>query len=59
MTTYIDDCDLDAAKPLRTLGWKAVRSPFAAKDPVQMQTFLGVVSGLRLTQSGLHSEDLG
>ena len=52
MTTYVDDCDLDAAKPLRT-AWleKPCDAPFAAKDPVQMQTFLGVVSGLRLTQS--------
>ena len=37
MTTYVDGCDLDAAKPLRTLVWKVVRSQFAAKDPVQMQ----------------------
>ena len=61
MTTYVDDCDLDAAKPLRSLVWKVVRTQFAAKDPVQMQTFLGVVRdacngtsschGLRLTQS--------
>ena len=43
MTTYVDDCDLDAAKPLRTLVWKVVRTPFAAKDPVQMQKLLGVV----------------
>ena len=39
----MDDCDLDAAKPLRTLVWKAVRTQFAAKDSVQMQKFLGVV----------------
>ena len=61
MTTYVDDCDLDAAKPLRSLVWKVVRIQFAAKHPVQMQTFLGVVRetwngtssrrGLRLTQS--------
>ena len=61
MTTYVDDCDLDAAKPLRSLVWKVVRTQFAAKDPVQMQKFLGVVRetwngtsscrGLRLTQS--------
>ena len=60
MITYVDDCDLDAAKPLRTLVWKVVRTQFAAKDPVQMQKFLGVVReawdstsscrGLRLTQ---------
>ena len=61
MTTYVDDCDLDAAKPLRTLIWKVVRTQLASKDPVQMQKFLGVVReawtgtsssrGLRLTQS--------
>ena len=60
MTTYVGDCDLDAGKPLRTLDWKVVRTQFAAKDPVQMQKFLGVVReawdstsschGLRLTQ---------
>ena len=33
MTTYLDDCDLDAAKPLRTLVWKFVRAQFAANDP--------------------------
>ena len=54
MTTYVDDCDLDASKPLRTLVWKAVRTQSAAKD------LLGVVReawdstsscrGLRLTQ---------
>ena len=37
------NCDLDAAKPLRTLVWKAVRTQFAAKDPVRMQKFLGFV----------------
>ena len=42
-TTHVDDCDLDAAKPLRTLVWKVVRTQLAAKDPVQMQKFLGVV----------------
>ena len=36
VTTYVDDCDLDAAKPLRTLIWKFVRTQFAAKNPVQM-----------------------
>ena len=61
MTTYVDDCDLDSAKPLRSLVWKVVRTQVAAKDPVQMQKFLGVVReawngtsscrGLRLTQS--------
>ena len=35
MTTYVDDCDLDAAKPLRALVWKVVRTQFSAKDPVQ------------------------
>ena len=39
----LDDCDLDAAKPLRALIWKVVRTQFAAKVPVQMQKFLGVV----------------
>ena len=43
MTTYVDDCDRGAAKPLRTLVWKVVRTQIAAKDPVQMQKFLGVV----------------
>ena len=57
----MDDCDLDAAKPLRSLVWKVVRTQLAAKDPVHMQKFLGVVReawngtsscrGLRLTQS--------
>ena len=61
MTTYVDDCDLDAAKPLRTLVWKVVRTLFAARDPVQMQKFLGAeceawdstssCRGLRLNQS--------
>ena len=61
MTTYVDDCDLDAAKPLRTLVLKVVRTQFAAKDPVHMQKFLGVVReawestsscrGLRFTQN--------
>ena len=59
LTTYLDDCDLDAAKPLRTLVWKFVRAQFAANDPVQVQKFFGVVReawdctsscrGLRLT----------
>ena len=53
--------DLEVAKPLRTLIWKIVRTQVAAKDLVQMQTFLGVVReawtgtsscrDLRLTQS--------
>ena len=36
-------CDVDAAKPLRALVWKVVRTQFAATDPVQMHIFLGVV----------------
>ena len=61
MTTYVDDCDLDAARPLRSLAWKVVRTKLAAKDPEHMQKILGVVReawngtsscrGLRLTQS--------
>ena len=61
VTTYVDGCDLDAAESLRALVWKVVRTQFAAKDPVQMQKFPGVVReawdstsscrGLRLTQS--------
>ena len=57
----VDDCDLNAAKPLRALDCKVVRTQFTAKDPAQMQKFLGVVRepwngtsscrGLRLTQS--------
>ena len=43
MTAHVHDRDLDAAKPLRTLVWKVVRTQFAAKDPVLMQKFLGVV----------------
>ena len=43
MTTYVDDCDLDAAKPLRALIWKVVRTQPAAKDKVHVQKFLGVV----------------
>ena len=35
----MDDRDLDAAKPLRTLIWKVVRTQFTAKDPAQMQKF--------------------
>ena len=68
MTTYADDCDLDAAKPLRSLIWKVVRTKFAAKDPVQMQKFVCVVRealtvtslgrGTRLIKSD-HKEDLG
>ena len=60
MTTFGDDCDFDAAKPLRTLVWKVVRAQSAAKDQTQMQKFLGIVReardstsscrGLRLTQ---------
>ena len=42
MTTCVDDSDLDAAKPLRALVWKVVRTHFAAKDPVQVQKFPGV-----------------
>ena len=61
MTTYVDDCDLDEAKPLRSLVWKVVRTQFGAKDPKQMLKFLGVVReswdstsscrGLRLTHA--------
>ena len=60
MTTYVRECDLDAAKRLRTFVWKVVRTQSAAKDPVQKQKFLGVVRawtgtsscrGLRLAQS--------
>ena len=43
LTTNVDGCDLDGATPLRALVWKSVRSPFNAKDPVQMQKCLGVV----------------
>ena len=60
MTTCVDDCDLDAAKALRSLVWNVVRTQFAAKKPVQLQKEIGVVSeiwngtssrrGLRLTQ---------
>ena len=62
MTTYVDECDLDAAHHFRTLVWKVERIQFASKDPLQMQKFLGVVReawdstsschGLRLTQGG-------
>ena len=45
MATYVDDCDLDAAKPLRTLVWKVVRTHFTPKDPVLMKKFIGVVRG--------------
>ena len=41
MTTHVDECELDAAKPLRT--WTILRTHFAATDPVKMQKFLGVV----------------
>ena len=34
MTTFVDDCDLDAAKALRTLVWKVVRTQFNANDPL-------------------------
>ena len=34
VATYVDDCDLDAAKPLRTLVWKVVRTQLTTKDPV-------------------------
>ena len=34
MTTHVDDCNLDAAKPLRTIVWKVVPTYFAAQDPV-------------------------
>ena len=43
MTTYVDDRDLDAAQPLRALVRKVVRTQFAAKDPVQMQTMFLVL----------------
>ena len=42
MTAYVDDCDLDAAKPLRTLVWKVVRTQFAAKDQYKCRNFLVV-----------------
>ena len=68
MNTYVDDCDLDAVKPLRALVWKVVRTKIAAKDPVHMQKFLGFVReawngtsscrGLRLTQSDYTAEIL-
>ena len=32
MTTWVYDCDLDAAKPLRKLLWKVVRTQFAARN---------------------------
>ena len=43
MTTYIDDCHLETAKPFRTLVWKVTRTQCAAQDPREMQIFLGVV----------------
>ena len=44
MTTYVDVCDLDAARPLGALVWKVVRTLIAAKKkPVHMQKFLVVV----------------
>ena len=43
MTTYVDDSDLDAGKPLPALVGKVVRTQLAAKDPVQMPEILGVV----------------
>ena len=58
MTTYVDGCDLDAAKPLCALiKKKMVRTLFAAEDPVKMQKFLGVVREAWATR--LHSKDLG
>ena len=59
MTTYVDDCDLHAAKPLRTR---------LCEHPVHMQKFLGVVReawdsisscrGLRLTQGDYTAKTL-
>ena len=40
MTTYVDECDLDAAKPLRALVWKVVRTQFAAKIQYKCRNFL-------------------
>ena len=54
MNTYVDDCDLDVAKLLRALVWKAVRPHFAAKDPVREAWDRSSSHSERL-----HSEDLG
>ena len=43
ITTYVDDCDLDAAKPLRSLMWKVIRVFFESSDPAETQKFLGIV----------------
>ena len=43
MTTYLNDCDLDAAKPLRASVGKIARTQLATKDPVQMPEILVVV----------------
>ena len=61
MTTCVDDCDLDAAKPLRALIGRWCGPQIAVKDPAQMQNFHGAVHeawtgtsscrALRLTQS--------
>ena len=34
MNTYVDDCDLDEAKPLRALIWKVVRTQFGRERPM-------------------------
>ena len=51
MTTYVDDCDVDAARALRTLVWNVVRTQINAKEPVHTQEFLRGVDDLRTTGS--------
>ena len=65
METYVDDCDVDAAKPLRALVWKVVRTQFAATDQYKCTYSLvlcarpGLVSWSSSQLERLHSEDLG
>ena len=57
MTTYVDACDVDAARALRTLVWNVVRTKFNAKDPVHTQEFLRGM-GRDLAVSGIPSRSM-
>ena len=43
MATYVDDCNMDAKKQLRSLMWNVIRLMFKSDDPADVQKILGLV----------------
>eukprot|EP00974_Lingulodinium_polyedra_P075593 7325114-Lingulodinium_polyedra.AAC.1 len=58
LATYVDDCDLDAKKQLRSLRWKIIRIYFNSDEPADVQKFLGLVHEPLNLAEAAHAERL-